>query len=118
MAVFGPKVATFTSLMLPLFHLPVLFCKSFMKSSLVCQSPQLFPATNPSARCCCAQEASFFICASLESCCSCLIWSAMSPPAWAFRLMDRVRQQSNVMEQTAVLVCTCYILSGAARLYT
>src|SRR5437899_7524341 len=51
--------------MLPLFHLLVLFCRSLMKCSLVCQSPQLFPATNPSARCCCAHEASFFICASL-----------------------------------------------------
>src|SRR5205807_10388167 len=92
--------------MLPLFHLLVLLCRSFMKSSLVCQSPQLFPATNPSARCCCAHDASFFICASLDCCCSCLIWSATSPPDWAWRLRERARQLSNEMAKTTVLDVT------------
>src|SRR5690242_21767360 len=80
--------------MLPLFHLFVLFCKSLMKSSLVSQSPQLFPATNPSARCCSAHEASFFICAFLDSCCSGLIWWATSAPHWAFGLTQIARKDS------------------------
>src|SRR5207302_7389991 len=94
--------------MAPLFHLFVLFCRSLMKSSFVSQSPQLFPATNPSAKCCCAHDASFFICAFLESCCSCLICWATSP--WACRLMDRVRQQSRVMTAIAVVFVTVWIL--------
>jgi hypothetical protein len=48
--VFEPKVATCRSLMLPLFHLFVLFSRALMESSLVSQSPQLIPPTNPSAR--------------------------------------------------------------------
>src|SRR5207248_7082206 len=115
MAVFGPKVATFTSLMSPLFHLLVLFCRSFMKSSFVCQSPQLFPATNPSAKCCCAHEASFFICAFLDSCCSCLIWSATSRPAWALRLRQRAKEQSRLMAIT-ILVVNVYVLHRAATI--
>src|SRR5437868_6481184 len=101
--------------MLPLFHWLVLLCRSLMNSSLVCHWPQLCPAMKPSARCCCAHDASFFICASVACCWSCLIWSATSPPAWALRLTDRVRQPSNVMAQITVLVGTCYVLrsSGA-----
>jgi hypothetical protein len=49
-AVFDPNVATFRSLMLPLFHLVVLFWRSLMNSSFVSQSPQLFPARNAEER--------------------------------------------------------------------
>jgi hypothetical protein len=52
-------IATCTSPMSPLFHLFVLFCRSLMKSSFVSQGSQLFPAVNPSAKCCCAHETSF-----------------------------------------------------------
>src|SRR5678809_1340875 len=105
--------------MLPLFHLFVLFCRSLMKSSFVSQAPQLFPAMNPSAKCCCAHDTSFFICAFLESCCSCLICWATSLSPWARRLMDRVRPQNTVKTaSTVVLVMLRVLLEERLEVYT
>src|SRR5206468_6458499 len=84
-------------------HLVVLYCRSLIQSSFVSQSPQLFPAMNPSAKCCCSHATSLFICASLDSCCSCLICWATSLAPWAWRLMESVRQQDRLRTAVAIV---------------